>query len=90
VSGKFKKVAKESIKGALKMNKCQLSGAAIYLVGKLGEQVGRLIGNNRLQTASYQKQIAGKAKYAVGDAQQLIKHCMKRQDRSLPAQISRS
>ncbi|MES2535774.1 MAG: CsbD family protein [Pseudomonadota bacterium] len=75
------------------MNTCQLSGGAIYLMGKLGEHVGRITGNRNLQTAGYQKQIAGRARYAIGDAQQLIKRCTKQQDnkpenRPLPAQLS--
>lgn len=61
------------------MNRNQANGMRIYLLGKIQQTVGRFIGNQRQQTKGFQRQITGKAKMAIGDAQKILKNCIKRE-----------
>lgn len=61
------------------MNRNQAKGMAMYVVGKIQQTAGRFTGNQRQQTKGFQRQITGKAKIAIGDAQKLIKNCIKRE-----------
>jgi uncharacterized protein YjbJ (UPF0337 family) len=54
----------------------------MYIVGTVQQIVGRVIGNQRQQTKGFQRKIAGKAIIALGDAQKLLKSCIK-QHRSI-------
>lgn len=60
------------------MNKCQIRGIAGYLAGQIEETAGKLLGNTRLEHAGHRRKIAGKARKAIGDAQQIIKQCVRR------------
>ena len=57
------------------MHKYQAAALAIYLLGRLQEDVGRLVGNKRMQSIGYGRQIAGRARKAIGEADHLIKRC---------------
>lgn len=59
------------------MNRNQVQGMTMYLLGTFQQTVGRFIGNQRQQTKGFQRKITGKAKIAIGDAQKLIKNCIK-------------
>jgi uncharacterized protein YjbJ (UPF0337 family) len=61
------------------MNRNQAKGMTMYLLGTIQQTVGRIIGNQRQQTKGFQRQITGKAKIAIGDAQKLIKNCIKQE-----------
>ena len=61
------------------MNRNQAKGMAIYFLGKLQQNFGRLTGNERQLTKGFQRQIIGKAKIAIGDAQKIIKNCTKQE-----------
>lgn len=61
------------------MNRNQAKGTAMYFIGKIQQLVGRFTGNQRQQTKGFQRQITGKAKIAIGDAQKIIKNCIKRE-----------
>ncbi|OGB23182.1 MAG: hypothetical protein A3I66_09305 [Burkholderiales bacterium RIFCSPLOWO2_02_FULL_57_36] len=60
------------------MNRNQADGMVMCLLGKIQQAVGRFIGNQRQQTKGFQRQITGKAKIAIGDAQKIIKNCINR------------
>ncbi len=61
------------------MNRNQAKGTTMYFIGKIQQTFGRFTGNQRLQTKGFQRQITGKAKIAIGDAQKIIKNCIKRE-----------
>jgi uncharacterized protein YjbJ (UPF0337 family) len=60
------------------MNKYQARGIAIYFIGRAQEGMGRITGNQRQQAKGFEKRMIGKAKIAIGDAQEIIKTCVKR------------
>lgn len=64
------------------MNRNQAQGMTMYIVGTVQQIVGRVIGNQRHQTKGFQRKITGKAIIALGDAQKLLKSCIK-QHRSI-------
>jgi|GEM_PF-3440462 len=66
-----------SVDSGASMNKFQAKGAAIYLIGRMQEILGRLLGSRMQQSKGFDRQIAGKAAIAVGDAIELLKHCQK-------------
>ncbi len=72
------------------MNKCLLKGVSIYSLGLTQELFGRLLGNNRLQVAGAHMQISGKCQIAVGDAQKIIRDCLKRQNKPVALGMSRN
>lgn len=55
------------------MNKDQVKSGAKDVVGKVQEQVGKLIGSKKQQIKWLSKQISGKAQESVGDVKQAIK-----------------
>jgi uncharacterized protein YjbJ (UPF0337 family) len=70
--------------GEAAMNKGLLKGASMYSLGWTQEMFGRLLGNNRLQIAGVHRQVRGKCQIAVGDAQRIIRHCLKQQGKPAP------
>lgn len=60
------------------MNKRHCIGTVNLLTGRLYELVGRLVGNHNLAHSGVALQMRGKSQIAVGDAQRIIKSCMKR------------
>ena len=64
------------------MNTCHINGYTRYLNGKFLEAIGTVIGNERLARKGHQQQIHGKSNMAIGEARQLIQHCLKRQAKS--------
>jgi len=65
------------------MNKCLLKGLSIYSLGLTQQVFGRLLGNDRLQSAGVHLQVSGKCRIAVGDAQRIIRRCLKMQDKTV-------
>ncbi|GGC76081.1 hypothetical protein [Undibacterium terreum] len=63
------------------MNKSLLKGLSIYSLGLTQEMCGRFLGNNRLQVSGVHMQVSGKCQIAVGDAQSIIRDCLKRQEK---------
>lgn len=61
------------------MNRNQVNGMAMYVLGKIQQTVGRFTGNQKQQTKGFQRQITGKAKIAIGDAQKILKSCINRE-----------
>jgi len=55
------------------MNKDQIEGTTKDLVGKVQEEAGKLVGNDKQQVKGLNKQIAGKTQKAVGDIEEVIK-----------------
>ncbi|QKE39489.1 CsbD family protein [Ferrovum myxofaciens] len=55
------------------MNKDQVKGVAKDVVGKVQEQVGKLLGSEEQQIKGLSKQICGKAQKGVGNAKQSVK-----------------
>jgi len=53
----------------------QTAALAIYALGRLQEDVGRMVGNKNMQSIGYGRQITGRAKKAIGEADMLIKRC---------------
>jgi uncharacterized protein YjbJ (UPF0337 family) len=60
------------------MNKDQLKGASKDVVGKVQENVGKLLGSKEQQIKGLSKQIAGKAQKGLGDIEQAIEDSTKR------------
>ena len=60
------------------MNKRHCIGTVNLLAGRLYEATGRLVGNRNLAHSGVTLQIRGKAQIAIGDAQRIIKSCVKR------------
>ena len=55
------------------MNKDQVKGAAKDVAGKLKEQAGKLVGNERLQAKGLAQQVSGKLQKGAGDVKEVIK-----------------
>jgi len=59
------------------MNRFQAKGAAVYLIGKIQECLGRALGSRMQQSKGFDKQISGKAAIAIGEAVDLLQVCGK-------------
>ncbi|HEV7619009.1 MAG TPA: CsbD family protein [Burkholderiaceae bacterium] len=55
------------------MNKDQIQGAAKDIVGKVQEEAGKLVGNDKQQIKGLNKQITGKVQELVGDVEEIIR-----------------
>lgn len=55
------------------MNKDQVKGTAKNVAGKLQQQAGKLVGNERMQAKGLAKQVSGKLQKAGGDVKQVLK-----------------
>lgn len=60
------------------MNKRQCLGTISLMIGRSYEATGRLIGNRNLAHSGVELQMRGKSQIAIGDAQKIIKSCVKR------------
>lgn len=60
------------------MNARQGSGWLRYMNGCSIAVVGKLIGNPDLKRRGYEQQVRGRADIVIGEAQSLIKRCIKR------------
>ncbi|HEY5801942.1 MAG TPA: CsbD family protein [Burkholderiaceae bacterium] len=58
------------------MNRCQMKGALLTVLGTMQLRAGDLIGNPRLANRGHLRLIEGRSALAVGEAQQLIKRCL--------------
>jgi uncharacterized protein YjbJ (UPF0337 family) len=56
------------------MNKDQVKGVAKYVVGKVQEHAGKLVGSKEQQVKGISRQISGKAQKGVGDVKQAVKN----------------
>ncbi len=54
------------------INKDQVKGAAKDAVGKVQEEVGKLVGSNEQQTEGLKKQVEGKLQKGVGDLKEVV------------------
>ena len=59
------------------MNKAQMSGTVAWTLGTVQMHVGRLVRNRRVESSGFNRRIAGSARRAIGDAQSVIKRCIK-------------
>ncbi len=59
------------------MNKDQVKGAAKDLGGKIQEEAGKLIGNEKQQAKGIKSQIEGKTQEHIGDLKEAIKDARK-------------
>ena len=59
------------------MNKDQVKGAAKDLGGKLQEEAGKVVGNDKLQAKGVKHQIEGKVQEHIGDLKEAIKEARK-------------
>ena len=59
------------------MNKDQVKGEAKDVVGKVQEEVGKVIGSKKQQIKGLSKQISGKAQKGVGDIKQAVEDSQK-------------
>ena len=55
------------------MNKDQVKGAAKDVAGKLKQEAGKLVGNEKLQVKGLAQQISGKLQKGVGDVKEVLK-----------------
>jgi uncharacterized protein YjbJ (UPF0337 family) len=55
------------------VNKDQIQGAAKDIVGKVQEEAGKLVGNDKQQIKGLNKQITGKVQELVGDVEEIIR-----------------
>lgn len=62
------------------MNRNQAKGLVMVAIGKIQQNIGRLVRSQRYQSKGFQRQITGKAKIAIGDAQKIIKSCVKQEN----------
>jgi hypothetical protein len=49
--------------------------AALTILGRLQEDAGRLVGSKNMQSVGYGRQMAGRARIAIGEADRLIRRC---------------
>ncbi|EGF32344.1 hypothetical protein IMCC9480_2577 [Oxalobacteraceae bacterium IMCC9480] len=61
------------------MNAHQLIGPVNFCAGFLLEKAGQLTGNKRWQHTGVSRQMRGTSQSLIGDAQNIIKRCTKRQ-----------
>ena len=59
------------------MNKDQVEGVAKDVVGKVQEQVGKLVGSKEQQIKGLSKQISGNVQKGVGDVMQSVEDLKK-------------
>lgn len=64
------------------MNQNQISGIASILFGSMQMRTGRMIGNPQLELRGARLRNSGSNQRCVGEAQELIKACIKRQRQS--------
>lgn len=60
------------------MNKRHCIGTLHLLKGRLYESTGQLVGNRNLAYSGVALQMRGKSQIAIGEAQRIIKSCVKR------------
>jgi uncharacterized protein YjbJ (UPF0337 family) len=60
------------------MNKDQVKGATKEAVGKVQEQVGRLVGSPEQEAKGIGKQVAGNVQKNVGDAKENVRDAIKK------------
>jgi uncharacterized protein YjbJ (UPF0337 family) len=60
------------------MSRRWMQGAAIFMLGKLQEEIGRITNNRKQQSSGFGKQITGKVGMAIGEAQDLVRSCLRR------------
>lgn len=59
------------------MNKDQVKGAAKDVAGKVQQEAGKLVGNERMQAKGLAKQVSGKVQKGVGDVKEVLKDATK-------------
>jgi len=71
------------------MSICLFKCGIFFLQGAMAVGVGHLLGRKQMLANGYQKLTNAKCQIAIGDAQKVIRQCIKRQQTSLTS-ISRS
>jgi uncharacterized protein YjbJ (UPF0337 family) len=54
------------------MNKDQIKGTAKEIAGKIQQEAGKLVGNEKQQAKGLAKQVSGKVQQVVGDVKQAL------------------
>jgi len=60
------------------MNKNQVKGAVKDIAGNVQQKAGRLVGSKEQEAKGLVKQVQGKAKRNLGDAQEVTKDALKK------------
>jgi hypothetical protein len=60
------------------MNGCKIKGIMLVMGGSIQARVAALVGNSQLSYAAHARIMHGRSSMAVGDAQEIIKRCMRR------------
>jgi len=60
------------------MNKNQVKGAVKDIAGNVQQKAGRLVGSKEQEAKGLVKQVQGKAKRNLGDAQEVMKDALKK------------
>lgn len=71
------------------MSTCLFKGGIFFMRGALSVSMGHLFGNQQLRAYGYQMLTNARCQLAIGDAQKVIRQCIKRQQNKLPS-MSRS
>ncbi len=59
------------------MNKDQVKGTAKDVAGKVQQEAGKLVGNEKMQAKGLAKQVSGKVQKGVGDVKEVLKDATK-------------
>ncbi|MBC3907144.1 hypothetical protein [Undibacterium umbellatum] len=72
------------------MNTCLLKSGALFIYGLLRVGLGHLLVSSQLRASGYQMMTNARCQFAIGDAQKIIRLCIKRQQSKLTALTSQS
>lgn len=65
------------------MNTCLVKSGVFFILGSLQVGMGHLLGKHQLRASGYQMLTNARCQVAIGDAQRVIRQCIKRQQNSL-------
>ena len=60
------------------MNGCKIKGIILVMGGSIQARIAHLVGNSQLGYAAHANIMHGRSSMAVGDAQEIIKRCLRR------------
>lgn len=72
------------------MNTCLLKNGTLFIYGLLRVGIGHLLASSQWRTSGYQMMTNARCRFAIGDAQKIIRLCIKRQQSNLNALTSQS
>jgi hypothetical protein len=76
------------------MNGCKIKGIILVMSGSVQARIADLVGNSQLGYAAHARIMHGRSSIAIGDAQAIIKRCLRRSAQShramtqLPGQMT--